>query len=267
VRDQVSHPYRTTGKIIFLYILIFKLLENCGIWLYRVGRSGSSDLMYGDLYGHQTAVRLVARDAVPIKQPLKWQSSSGTSSCCLLTAFHSAGWGVRPLLGSQLSASQNLSSCSSYVSVAMGLISYAQGQLYSFSFFIFHTCCSLLFLLISYLLLFFFFCSSPFYFIFSSDYSYHPRNLLFHRFSSLFSSSLLQPLSFFCLTFPSLYFLPSLISSSSHFPSPFRCKPYYAICSLPHVEFICSWTVVYQDTQRKKSTDSHAVVRLFMEIL
>jgi hypothetical protein len=24
VRDQVSHPYRTTGKIIILYILIFK---------------------------------------------------------------------------------------------------------------------------------------------------------------------------------------------------------------------------------------------------
>jgi hypothetical protein len=26
VRDQVSHPYRTTGKIIVLYILTFKFL-------------------------------------------------------------------------------------------------------------------------------------------------------------------------------------------------------------------------------------------------
>jgi hypothetical protein len=29
VRDQVSHPYRTTGKIIVLYILIFKPFERC----------------------------------------------------------------------------------------------------------------------------------------------------------------------------------------------------------------------------------------------
>jgi tellurite resistance protein TehA-like permease len=28
VSDQVSHPYRTTGKIIFLYILIFKFLDS-----------------------------------------------------------------------------------------------------------------------------------------------------------------------------------------------------------------------------------------------
>jgi hypothetical protein len=28
VSDQVSHPYKTTGKIIFLYILIFKFLES-----------------------------------------------------------------------------------------------------------------------------------------------------------------------------------------------------------------------------------------------
>jgi hypothetical protein len=27
VRDQVSHPYKTTGKILVLYILIFKLSE------------------------------------------------------------------------------------------------------------------------------------------------------------------------------------------------------------------------------------------------
>jgi hypothetical protein len=27
VRDQVSHPFKATGKIIVLYILIFKLLE------------------------------------------------------------------------------------------------------------------------------------------------------------------------------------------------------------------------------------------------
>jgi hypothetical protein len=27
VRDQVSHPYRTTGKIIVLYTLIFVLLD------------------------------------------------------------------------------------------------------------------------------------------------------------------------------------------------------------------------------------------------
>jgi hypothetical protein len=27
VRDQVSHPYRTTGKIIALYILIFMFLD------------------------------------------------------------------------------------------------------------------------------------------------------------------------------------------------------------------------------------------------
>jgi hypothetical protein len=26
VRDQVSHPYRSTGKFIVLYILIFKFL-------------------------------------------------------------------------------------------------------------------------------------------------------------------------------------------------------------------------------------------------
>jgi hypothetical protein len=30
VRDQVSHPYKTTGKIIVLYILIFTCLNlNC----------------------------------------------------------------------------------------------------------------------------------------------------------------------------------------------------------------------------------------------
>jgi hypothetical protein len=28
VSDQVSHPYRTTGKIIVLYILIFKSLNS-----------------------------------------------------------------------------------------------------------------------------------------------------------------------------------------------------------------------------------------------
>jgi hypothetical protein len=28
VRDQVSHPYRTTGKIIVLYILIFKCFDS-----------------------------------------------------------------------------------------------------------------------------------------------------------------------------------------------------------------------------------------------
>jgi len=28
VGDQVSHPYKTTGKIIFLYILIFKFLDS-----------------------------------------------------------------------------------------------------------------------------------------------------------------------------------------------------------------------------------------------
>jgi hypothetical protein len=28
VRDQVSHPYRTTGKIIVLYILFFMFLDS-----------------------------------------------------------------------------------------------------------------------------------------------------------------------------------------------------------------------------------------------
>jgi hypothetical protein len=28
VRDQVSHPYKATGKIMFLYILIFTFLDN-----------------------------------------------------------------------------------------------------------------------------------------------------------------------------------------------------------------------------------------------
>jgi hypothetical protein len=28
VRDQVSHPYRTTGKIIVLYILIFTFFDS-----------------------------------------------------------------------------------------------------------------------------------------------------------------------------------------------------------------------------------------------
>jgi hypothetical protein len=28
VRDQVSHPYKTTGKIIVLYVLIIKLVDS-----------------------------------------------------------------------------------------------------------------------------------------------------------------------------------------------------------------------------------------------
>jgi hypothetical protein len=28
VNDQVSHPYKTTGKIVFQYILIFKFSDN-----------------------------------------------------------------------------------------------------------------------------------------------------------------------------------------------------------------------------------------------
>jgi len=28
VNDEVSHPYKTTGKIILLYILIFKFLDS-----------------------------------------------------------------------------------------------------------------------------------------------------------------------------------------------------------------------------------------------
>jgi hypothetical protein len=28
IRDQVSHPYKTTGKIIFSYILIFTVLDS-----------------------------------------------------------------------------------------------------------------------------------------------------------------------------------------------------------------------------------------------
>jgi hypothetical protein len=39
VRDQVSHPYKTTRKIMLLYILIFKFLqrrrEDKGLWTKR----------------------------------------------------------------------------------------------------------------------------------------------------------------------------------------------------------------------------------------
>jgi hypothetical protein len=40
VRDQVSHPYRTTGKIIVLYIVIVTFSDN------RQGRKGSGPNMY-----------------------------------------------------------------------------------------------------------------------------------------------------------------------------------------------------------------------------
>jgi hypothetical protein len=34
VRDQVSHPYRTTDKIIVLHILIFKFFDSKSMWIY-----------------------------------------------------------------------------------------------------------------------------------------------------------------------------------------------------------------------------------------
>jgi len=39
VSDQVSHPYKTTGKTIVLYNLIFKFLD--GVWVRRGGCIGS----------------------------------------------------------------------------------------------------------------------------------------------------------------------------------------------------------------------------------
>jgi len=35
VSDQVSHPYKTTGKILVLYILIFKFLAKAAFYQYE----------------------------------------------------------------------------------------------------------------------------------------------------------------------------------------------------------------------------------------
>ena len=49
VRDQVSHPYRTIGKVIFLYILIYKVLNSKLIHLsiYTLLCTADSLISYG----------------------------------------------------------------------------------------------------------------------------------------------------------------------------------------------------------------------------
>jgi uncharacterized membrane protein YcgQ (UPF0703/DUF1980 family) len=85
IRDQVSHPYRTTGKIVVLYILIFQLFVK------QTRRQKVLDWMVASITGIQSPLNLILMVTI-VSKYLKCDTFSYDLFPTLISRFWSAFW-------------------------------------------------------------------------------------------------------------------------------------------------------------------------------